>query len=74
MNTHELPQIREAFKKLGGPVYRPTLSILICGKRHHARTFPTTQETMTRNGNTPAGTVCDQGITDVYNHDFYLQV
>jgi len=73
----ELPQILGAFKQFDtksrtGP-YRPSLSIIICGKRHHARFNATAQEHMSRNGNTVPGMVVDQGITDVYNHDFYLQ-
>ncbi|KAJ3475945.1 hypothetical protein NLI96_g11497 [Meripilus lineatus] len=72
---HELPQIRDAFKAFNSAsvTYRPSLSILVCGKRHHARTFATDEQTMTHNGNTQAGLVVDKGITDVYNHDFYLQ-
>ncbi|KDQ09564.1 hypothetical protein BOTBODRAFT_117083 [Botryobasidium botryosum FD-172 SS1] len=73
----ELPQILSAFRQFdtrsrGGP-YRPTLSIIICGKRHHARFNATATDHMSRNGNTPPGTVVDQGITDIYNNDFYLQ-
>jgi len=38
----ELKAILQAFEKLstktrGGKKYRPTLSIIICGKRHHAK-------------------------------------
>ncbi|KAI0078016.1 Piwi-domain-containing protein [Panus rudis PR-1116 ss-1] len=70
---HELPQLLNAFKKLQGGKYRPKLSIIICGKRHHARPYPTKQEDATQNGNTPPGTVYDKGVTDIYNFDFYLQ-
>jgi len=69
----ELPSILSAFKKFKGGKYRPSLSIIICGKRHHARSYPVEQANATNNGNTPAGTVWDKGITDVFNHDFYLQ-
>ncbi|KAJ3482337.1 hypothetical protein NLI96_g7053 [Meripilus lineatus] len=72
---YELPQIRDAFKAFNSAsvTYRPSLSILVCGKRHHARTFATDVQNTTHNGNTPPGLVIDKGITDVYNHDFYLQ-
>ncbi|KAI9451806.1 Piwi-domain-containing protein [Lactarius psammicola] len=63
--NEELPQIFQAFKRIDpkNPRYQPTLSILICGKRHHARFYPTDSEYADRNGNTRPG-----------NHfDFYLQ-
>jgi len=74
----ELVQILEAFKKLETKerklkVYRPQLSIIICGKRHHARFFATDGLQADKNGNTRPGTVVDKGITDVFDFDFYLQ-
>ncbi|EKM51085.1 uncharacterized protein PHACADRAFT_212985 [Phanerochaete carnosa HHB-10118-sp] len=73
----ELPQILDAFKKFNTAArktpYRPTLSIIVCGKRHHARVYATAADQTTKNGNTLPGTVVDKGITDIYNHDFYLQ-
>lgn len=67
----ELPQIQGAFKKF--PNYSPKLSVVVCGKRHHARFFGTSPDQVMDNGNTPPGTVIDKGVTDVYNYDFYLQ-
>ena len=52
----------------------PKLSIIVCGKRHHARFPATSQDHVVKNGNTSPGTVVDKGVTDVYNFDFYLQV
>lgn len=73
----ELAQILEAFKKLStkarGQAYRPSLSIIICGKRHHARFYPTDSQYADRNGNTRPGTVVDKGVTGVFDFDFYLQ-
>jgi eukaryotic translation initiation factor 2C len=71
--VEELPQIKEAFRKVykNGP--QPKLMICICGKRHHARFYPTDSSEATRNGNTKPGTVVDKGIGDVYRFDFYLQ-
>ncbi|KAI0370698.1 Piwi-domain-containing protein [Pilatotrama ljubarskyi] len=72
----ELPKIQAAFKQISPKApYKPTLTIAICGKRHHARFWPTApgEANMTQNGNTVPGTVVDKGITDVYNNDFYLQ-
>ncbi|KAF8063268.1 argonaute-like protein [Lyophyllum atratum] len=73
----ELPQILDAFKKLETKQrktkYRPQLSIVICGKRHHARFYPTNSANADRNGNTRPGTVVDKGVTAVFDFDFYLQ-
>ena len=72
----EMPKIKEAFRKLSTPgkPYLPKLTIVVCGKRHHARMLGTAAEQISKNGNTLPGTVVDNGITDIYNHDFYLQV
>lgn len=53
--------------------YKPKLTIVICGKRHHTRLYPTEEAHADRNGNPVAGTVVDRGITAVYDFDFYLQ-
>ena len=71
----ELPQIFEAFKRIDpkNPRYHPKLSILICGKRHHARFYPTDSNMADKNGNTRPGTVVDRGVTSLVDFDFYLQ-
>lgn len=65
----ELPQILDAFKKFDtkerSAAYRPKLTIIICGKRHHARFYATDSQNADRNGNTRPGTVVDKGITEV---------
>ncbi|PFH53610.1 hypothetical protein AMATHDRAFT_1253 [Amanita thiersii Skay4041] len=68
----ELKQILEAFDKLSKN-YKPLLSIVVCGKRHHARFFATKAGDGDRNGNTKPGTVVDKGVTAVFDFDFYLQ-
>ncbi|TBU37767.1 Piwi-domain-containing protein [Dichomitus squalens] len=71
---HELPRLQAAFKQISPTVpYKPKLSIIVCGKRHHARFWPPDSAHATKNGNTRPGTVVDKGITDVYDFDFYLQ-
>jgi eukaryotic translation initiation factor 2C len=72
---HELAQIFQAFAIVDpkNPKYHPVLSIIVCGKRHHARFFPTDSQHADRNGNTLAGTVVDKGVTSVLDFDFYLQ-
>ena len=72
---HELPKLQAAFKQISPQApYKPKLSIVVCGKRHHARFWAPDSEHATRNGNTRPGTVVDKGVTDVYLFDFYLQV
>jgi eukaryotic translation initiation factor 2C len=44
----------------------PKLSIVICGKRHHTRFFPTEATYADQNGNPRPGTVVDRGVTAVY--------
>ena len=62
----------EAFARVspkGGPQgkpYRPLLTIVICGKRHHARNWAADALADPKTGNTRPGTVVDQGITGVY--------
>ncbi|EJF62043.1 Piwi-domain-containing protein [Dichomitus squalens LYAD-421 SS1] len=70
----ELPRLQAAFKQIS-PLkpYKPKLSIIVCGKRHHARFWPVDSQHATRNGNTFSGTVVDKGITDAYDFDYYLQ-
>ncbi|KAF8558356.1 Piwi-domain-containing protein, partial [Imleria badia] len=74
----ELPKVTEAFARVspkGGPQgkpYRPLLTIIICGKRHHVRNWPP-NTVADKTGNTRPGTVVDQGITSVFDFDFYLQ-
>ncbi|KAJ4490632.1 argonaute-like protein [Lentinula aciculospora] len=75
--VEELPQILKAFQKFNTKnrptPYKPQLSIIICGKRHHAKFFPTDSKFADKNGNTRPGTVVDRGVTDVFDFDFYLQ-
>ncbi|KAG1880920.1 Piwi domain-containing protein [Suillus subluteus] len=70
----ELPKMLEAFKRVPQTKpYRPSLTIIICGKRHHAKFWPTESQFADRNGNTRPGTVVDRGVTAVFDFDFYLQ-
>lgn len=71
----EMPAIRAAFRKFDAPQqkYLPKLSIVVCGKRHHTRFYPTDAAGADINGNPKPGTVVDRGVTAVYNFDFFLQ-
>ncbi|GBE85375.1 Piwi-domain-containing protein [Sparassis crispa] len=71
---HELPKLLVAFKKVSPEaLYRPKLTITVCGKTRRARIIPMDYNVMDHKGNTQPGTVIDKGITNVYSNDFYLQ-
>jgi eukaryotic translation initiation factor 2C len=53
--------------------YRPKLTIVVCGKRHHTRFFPTDASHAEALGNSRPGTVVDQGVAGVYAFNFFLQ-
>lgn len=55
----------EAFGNVKQP-YRPKLTIVVCGKRHHTRFFPAESQFADQNGNPRPGTVVDRGVTAVY--------
>lgn len=63
--------MKRAFEHFGP--YQPKLSIVVCGKRHNTRFYPTTEEDAAHDGNPLPGTVVDRGITPVYEFDFFLQ-
>ncbi|CAZ85927.1 unnamed protein product [Tuber melanosporum] len=68
----ELPKIREACVVMRAD-YRPKVTIIIVGKRHHTRFYPTESDKADRLGNPAPGTIVDRGVTAVYDYDFYLQ-
>lgn len=74
----ELPQIREACKEIypatATKANKPYVTIIICGKRHHTRFYPTSeQDADPRTGGTKNGTVVDRGVTESRIWDFYMQ-
>jgi len=71
----ELPEIKKAFTKFKtvNALYNPKLTIVICGKRHHTRFYPTEAANADRDGNPRPGTVVDRGVTAIYEFDFFLQ-
>jgi hypothetical protein len=75
VRAEERPQMFEAFRSFSTPKkpYKPKLTIIICGKRHHTRFYPTEEDTAAGDGNPRAGTVVDRGVTSVYDFDFFLQ-
>jgi hypothetical protein len=73
----ELPQLRQACKDLYPPADQkkgiPNFTIIVVGKRHHTRFYPTQENDADRTSNPRPGTVVDRGVTEARNWDFYLQ-
>lgn len=73
----ELPQLREAcaetYPANSTKAGLPRISIIIVGKRHHTRFYPTKEADADRSSNPKNGTIVDRGITEARNWDFFLQ-
>jgi hypothetical protein len=69
----ELGDVQKAFKSVYGDKKQPNVTILVGGKRHNTRFFPTTSKDMDGRSNCFNGTVVDRGITRPIYWDFYLQ-
>jgi hypothetical protein len=72
----ELPLLQAACKKTY-PVDQskkglPRLAIIVVGKRHNTRFYPTTEKDSNRDNPIP-GTVVDRGVSEARNWDFFLQ-
>jgi eukaryotic translation initiation factor 2C len=70
----EYPAFKKAFDKLyGAESKHPKISIIVVGKRHHTRFYPTKEEdTDGKTGNPQPGTVVDRGVTGEKLFDFFL--
>lgn len=82
MLEHELKPIQELCQKLyHGKVGPPKITIVVVGKRHHTRFYPTAaehadtyhQDNNEKLYNCRPGTVVDRGITMLKGWDFFLQ-
>lgn len=73
----ELPQLRKACEKMYQPAQTkkglPYITVVIVGKRHHTRFYPTQQGEADGSSNTRPGTVVDRGVTEPRPWDFFLQ-
>jgi eukaryotic translation initiation factor 2C len=73
----ELPLLRKACRELypasSTKSNLPRITIIVVGKRHHTRFYPTRKEDADRSSNTSNGTVVDRGVTEARNWDFFLQ-
>ncbi|KAJ4371250.1 hypothetical protein N0V83_004467 [Neocucurbitaria cava] len=70
----EYPAFKKAFDKLyGAESKHPKISIVMVGKRHHTRFYPTKlEDTDGRTGNPKPGTIVDRGVTGEKLFDFFL--
>ncbi|KAF2105445.1 putative RNA interference and gene silencing protein [Lophiotrema nucula] len=75
--SQELPQLRRACEQVYPAADKqkglPRFTVIICGKRHKTRFYPTAEQDCDRSGNTKPGTVVDRGVTEARNWDFFLQ-
>ncbi|KAI0202794.1 ribonuclease H-like domain-containing protein [Astrocystis sublimbata] len=69
----ELPQLKKTCENMYPPNQQPRITIVIVGKRHHTRFYPTKDGDADNSGNPRAGTVVDRGVTQAANWDFFLQ-
>ena len=73
----ELPLIRnacrQAYPATAIKQEIPKISIIVCGKRHHTRFYPSVEGEADRSSNCFPGTIVDRGVTEVRFWDFFLQ-
>ncbi|KXX76832.1 Protein argonaute 5 [Madurella mycetomatis] len=73
----ELPLLRKACEEMYPVVDQerrvPRFTIIIVGKRHHTRFYPTREADADRSSNPKPGTIVDRGVTDPRSWDFFLQ-
>lgn len=70
----ELPSFEGAFaKRYGEKRNWPKMAIIVVGKRHHTRFYPTKVEDSDRSFNPQPGTVVDRGIAGRVLAEFWLQ-
>ena len=73
----ELPKIQQACKEVYPADMSkrnlPRITIVIVGKRHNTRFYPTNDKEADRSSNPQNGTVVDRGVTEARNWDFFLQ-
>ena len=74
---NELVAIKDACKEMYPATVtqsgKPKIAIIVVGKRHNTRFYPTSPQNVTKSMNPHNGTVVDRGITEARNWDFYMQ-
>lgn len=73
----EIPSLRRACDLAYPSDHRkkglPKITVIVVGKRHHTRFYPTREKEADRSANSLNGTVVDRGVTSMWNWDFFLQ-
>ena len=70
----ELQLLKKACKSVYTNPELPRITIVICGKRHHTRFYPSDGKDMhPKTGNTFCGTVVDREVTESRVWDFFMQ-
>ncbi|XP_023215480.1 protein argonaute-2-like isoform X3 [Centruroides sculpturatus] len=71
---YEMREIRKACEEMArGETYRPPITFIITGKRHHTRFLPENRrDGVGRPGNVPPGTTVDTAVVHPVLYDFYL--
>ncbi|KAJ5083295.1 hypothetical protein N7456_012722, partial [Penicillium angulare] len=77
VNEKELPLLKSACESVYPATDTkkglPRLAIIIVGKRHNTRFYPTAEENAERSCNPMPGTVVDRGVSESRAWDFFLQ-
>ncbi|KAK6526283.1 hypothetical protein TWF694_004884 [Orbilia ellipsospora] len=63
--VRELPQVLSACNRFD-PGYRPRITLIVVGKRHHTRFYPMEGRYADERKNCLPGTVVDRGVTDAH--------
>ncbi|KAJ5606324.1 hypothetical protein N7510_009105 [Penicillium lagena] len=71
--TEELPMVKHAAQSMYKPEEQPNITIVVVGKRHNVRFYPTAASDQDRTQNAINGTVIDRGVTRPRDWDFYMQ-
>ncbi|XP_023220234.1 protein argonaute-2-like isoform X3 [Centruroides sculpturatus] len=71
---YEMREIRKACEEMArGETYRPPITFIITGKRHHTRFLPENRrDGVGRPGNVPPGTTVDTAVVHPVFYDFFL--
>lgn len=73
----ELPELRAACRSSYSADQTkrgiPHVTIIVVGKRHHTRFYPTKVAEADKHSNPQSGTVVDRGVTEARNWDFFMQ-
>ncbi|PGH26483.1 hypothetical protein AJ80_01797 [Polytolypa hystricis UAMH7299] len=70
--TDELAAIKKCVERKYSGRTLPKITLIIVGKRHHTRFYPSDRQNADRGGNVLPGTVVDRGCTMERSFDFFM--